>query len=98
MADITHGECCENCLFWAEFEGSGPPLDTPIPGCPDEGYGYCRRYPPVLLRPLRDEEDPHDTDLRGGECRPGWAQPLTLGNDWCGEWRGILKEMKHGNP
>ena len=76
---------CETCKFWDQYE---PPLkdgEEPDDLVPDEGYGECKRFPPVLRRPLRDDEDAAETSTT---VRPvmHWAQPYTTGIDWCGEW------------
>ena len=77
---------CETCNFWYQYE---PPLKNGEESCdlvPDEGYGECKRFPPVLRRPLRDDEDAAETSTTR---RPimYWAQPCTTGTDWCGEWK-----------
>jgi hypothetical protein len=41
----------------------------------DENHWDCRRYPPVLAREFELEET---------LC---WQHPLTMFDDWCGEYR-----------
>jgi len=75
---------CINCFYWLETEPPNEDLG-------DEGVGICRRYPPASV--LDGEDDSSLTDEQGNWCgRPChnfiyWAQPRTLGDEWCGEWK-----------
>lgn len=59
---------CKSCTFWEVYREKG-------------SIGYCRRYPPKLVRPLGDWEE---IDVQ--EEKMGYAQPATWDEDWCGEY------------
>jgi len=82
---------CETCKFWDEYEPSLKYGEQPDSGVPDEGYGECKRFPPVLRRPLRDDEDAGETS-KNVRAVMFWAQPYTTAIDWCGEWRSLHGE------
>jgi hypothetical protein len=77
---------CETCRFWDQFEAPLEPGEEPSELVPDEGYGECKRFPPLLRRPLLDGEDAGESSRQG---RPlvYWAQPFTTAVNWCGEWK-----------
>lgn len=77
---------CEDCKFWDEYEPPAQDGEQRSDFVPIEGYGECKRFPPVLRRPLQNDEVASETSMI---VRPlmFWAQPFTTGIDWCGEWR-----------
>ena len=77
---------CETCKFWDQYEAPRKEGEEPCEFVPDEGYGECKRFPPVLRRPLRDDEDAAETS-RTQRPIMHWARPYTAGTDWCGEWK-----------
>lgn len=80
---------CLNCRFWEIVERPKKDGEGSIEGVPDEGYGQCRRFPPVLVRPLRDGEDAGLCTTHGPVF---WVHPYTTGSDWCGEFREFGSE------
>ena len=84
---------CETCCFYDEFEGRAAPQEISAANTaviesgfaiPESGYGECRRYPPVLVNSNRVG------------THYAWAQPYTIGDNWCGEWRA--KEHERSEP
>ena len=64
---------CETCRFWKEWLVKSDELHA--------GRGDCRRYPPVAISPVDDEEGVQ------------YAQPHTLKDEWCGEWKPIPEQI-----
>ncbi len=65
---------CDKCVFWESFDEDGTDV-----------IGTCHRHPPVFRK--------ENWALRGVYGEPPlahspreWAQPITVGYDWCGEW------------
>ena len=83
---------CETCKFYDEYAPTLKDGEEPDKFVPDEGYGECKRFPPVLRRPLRDEEDGAKTSTT---IRPVilWSQPFTMGTDGCGEWSRVTPNV-----
>jgi hypothetical protein len=78
-------ESCETCRFFKAREEDE--LDH------DDGDGKCRRYPPVLITGLDDEEHILITGIAGNET-DFFSQPYVRGYGWCGEWMARLKRKK----
>jgi hypothetical protein len=76
---------CATCKFSDMHEQPREEGEDPEEFVPDGGYGECKRFPPVLLRPLRDEEDASTTTNWG--VMKFWGQPFIVGDDCCGEWK-----------
>jgi hypothetical protein len=76
---------CKSCKFYHEFEKPKPDGCQSLDFVPDEGFGMCKRYPPVLRRPLGDKEDAHS--VMAERSVDFWDHPCVLGDDWCGEWK-----------
>lgn len=78
-------EQCGTCRFWD---------DQHHPTHAETGdHGTCRRFPPTLnSRSVKLNEDEEEygfaaaTEAAAQEplC---WQQPVTLSDDWCGEWQ-----------
>ncbi len=65
------GMICSDCLYWQR-------ITTAVEEDIIEPQGECHRYPPVLTLVADDAEC--ETDLP-------WYFPVTLGDQWCGEYR-----------
>ena len=66
---MSEEQTCEECQFFKEFP---EPLD---------GFGECRRSPPVLIERLIGRQGGHRDFLAGT------AFPVVSDREWCGEWR-----------
>ena len=51
-----------------------------------DDVGQCRRYPPVLVAGLDDEQAEYLTGVSGDET-DFFVQPYVSGLSWCGEFR-----------
>lgn len=71
---------CGNCRFWHKNKTGGEDSS--------DDQGTCRRFPPVLSHVAhydnyrKDVED----DWEPSEMHY-WFQPITLRDDWCGEYK-----------
>lgn len=54
----------------------------------DDGDGKCRRYPPVLITGLSEEQSTYLTGIAGNET-DFFEQPYVASFDWCGEYKAI---------
>lgn len=69
-------ERCAKCKFWDRH----PELEDKHEY---DAENICRRNPPVFI-PI-PENDPKDSCQSANQ----WAQPVTYGGDWCGEFKPI---------
>ena len=87
-------ERCGTCKHWQRQHN-------------DKDAGWCRRYPPVLsdyaLRfyaenPPEDNTDEYQEQLvvKAGHGLDVWFQPVTLDDDFCGEWRAKDVTIREG--
>ena len=73
-------EFCGECLFWKIFAEAKSRPDAP------SGLGSCCRYPPVLDHHYVAMVDNESTD--SSSC---WANPVTEGDEWCGEFKRKMR-------
>jgi hypothetical protein len=57
---------CGECVFYEWFDYTDDEND---------GLGICHRYPPVLLKKNKSENE------------SGWDMPTVVSSNWCGEWK-----------
>lgn len=72
-------ERCETCRFWRMFDG--PPLFE---------RGWCRRYPPVPMPWVVDDDEEHTDQGEWDETQwepHSYSQPVTCKDEWCGEYQ-----------
>lgn len=65
---------CKTCLYW----------DHPtreVGGYQAGEIGWCRRFPPVIVNPEKEDRSRIDDTYD----RMEW--PVTFHADWCGEWK-----------
>lgn len=71
-------ECCASCRFWDDWHKG-----TDISGA----EGYCRRYPPTVVpHYIAFRESGVFTITSDGEEDNTSASPVSLGDEWCGEY------------
>ena len=77
-------EQCEDCKYWNAFWGAEKGT-LEYPEGENENEGECKRYPPKL--------DLSKPNYKGDEMTETlddwryWHFPITMGQDWCGEFR-----------
>lgn len=69
-------EACSECKFWPD---PIPPGTSSLEV--EDLEGRCRRHPPVYVG---TDSEPRANAI---QCACHWVQPVTFGNDWCGEFR-----------
>lgn len=67
---------CDRCRFWKMDRFYA---DKTVVVKNDDRSGECRRNAPIATIPKRSPEDDYSR-------LPIW--PLTMANEWCGEWEG----------
>ena len=70
---------CHNCKYW---EGARRRVNI------EDDEGLCRRYPPVIDTPRMNYYTLMGDAPEDASSWTAWAQTITLGDDWCGEWKG----------
>ena len=77
---------CETCRFWEHKKVKG------------EDEGYCHRSPPrlshaqVYLQAIDCKErwpNKYDHGVADPDEMMTWYHPVTLADDWCGEWQSV---------
>jgi hypothetical protein len=73
-------ETCETCLWWYFSEP-----DTDNNGV---DVGQCRRFPPLFAPSVIGHPDKDQVLNRFAAGNVfNYRHPLTMSNDWCGEWK-----------
>ena len=83
---------CHSCRFWLVEHDAGEHENG------SESFGWCRRYPPIVLDhmarmtipPLGNREDNYDPEdvATVGRVQSARIFPATYGTEWCGEYQG----------
>jgi len=85
-------EQCENCKYWKVFFPAGTKGALEYPEGENENEGECKRYPPQL--------DLSEQNYSGDEITETisdwryWSFPVTMGKDWCGEFKSRLEVVQ----
>jgi hypothetical protein len=86
-------ERCETCKWW---EQTPLVLSSKDKTDSSDNPGLCRRFPPAFIALPKDDD--------GGIPRcchsfVYWTQPVTQGDEFCGEWtpspRTVVKRKRH---
>ncbi len=82
---------CDNCIHWHKLhEFRDPESESCKLEHIDDYSGQCKRYPPQLDSVFaREWCDEHGEGAESSwNC---WQQPITTGQDCCGEFSGICQ-------
>ena len=92
---------CDKCDYWeVAFEFKDMEKEYFEGGWthPDDRIGQCRRYPPQLDSGATKHNFEQDA-VAGCEADVTcWYQPLTSGNDWCGDFILTHADETPANP
>lgn len=80
-------EQCQGCRFWVVRDAYAE-MDIP----PGDREGKCHRYPPKI--DLSEAAKWEESDSHSYLDYRYWNHPITMGEDWCGEFAAPKSENK----